>query len=441
MGSFFSSFATPEVPPNVVLVPPLLDRERKGRSRFAKSSYDRLFAKPQLNILFGDYLAQDVRGLLHFTPPEDERISVLAKLGVPQRGGESTAGSMTLRYQPLPGQPYTFFDIKAKTEGTASNAALRACIFDPTSRMAFFGLLPLVATAPKGPAAAAVTGSEVSVPQLGLRYTSPTLSCGLITGVRPTHTLLHSTWVVGRVGGLLLGAQCAPGLPFGSLFSSLTNDTERAVVANRCQDSLSYAVAYQPEGQSAYGRGVFTAAVEMAAQQLSISFLHHMAVQRNVQNPFEHRDVVGITNYLDVGFQMVTDLSGAREADMRLGASWQVNKNVKVKARVGLDGVAAALVLRSWWQPSFTLGAAGIYDLRSRTPKWGVTLAIENWNALRYERSPAGQRYSGARITQRHVASEEDVAYHEGRGMLVPLDEVDNPKVLGQEEAQGAAYL
>ncbi len=58
---------------------------------------------------------------------------------------------------------------------------------------------------------------------------------------------------VGRVGGLLLGAQCAPGLPFGSLFSSLTNDTERAVVANRCQDSLSYAVAYQPEGQSAYG--------------------------------------------------------------------------------------------------------------------------------------------------------------------------------------------
>lgn len=47
----------------------------------------------------------------------------------------------------------------------------------------------------------------------------------------------------------------------------------------------------------------------------------------------------------------------------------------------------------------------------------------------RYERSPKGQRMSGARITQRHVASEEDVAYHEGRGMLVPLEEVDNPQV------------
>lgn len=44
MGLIFSHFlgsAEPEPPPSVVLVPPLLERERKGRSRFAKSSYDR----------------------------------------------------------------------------------------------------------------------------------------------------------------------------------------------------------------------------------------------------------------------------------------------------------------------------------------------------------------------------------------------------------------
>ncbi len=39
----------------------------------------------------------------------------------------------------------------------------------------------------------------------------------------------------------------------------------------------------------AAGRGLFTAAVEVAHQQLSISFMHHMAVQRNVQNPFEDK--------------------------------------------------------------------------------------------------------------------------------------------------------
>lgn len=92
---------------------------------------------------------------------------------------------------------------------------------------------------------------------------------------------------------------------------------------------------------------------------------------------------------------------------------------------------------------------------------------------------------SGARITQRHVASDEDVAYAEGRGLLVsilcpcdalflcaplrhtlvcvaclfvslfaeatrsalhvpfqvPLDEVDNPAVLGQQPASGDDYL
>lgn len=37
--TLFSGAEAP--PPNVVLVPPLLERERKGRSRFAKSSYDR----------------------------------------------------------------------------------------------------------------------------------------------------------------------------------------------------------------------------------------------------------------------------------------------------------------------------------------------------------------------------------------------------------------
>ena len=33
MGGLLSSFAASEAPPSVVLVPPLVDRERKGRSR------------------------------------------------------------------------------------------------------------------------------------------------------------------------------------------------------------------------------------------------------------------------------------------------------------------------------------------------------------------------------------------------------------------------
>ena len=34
--------------PKLVLVPPLFERDHRGRSRMAKSSYDWLFAKPAL---------------------------------------------------------------------------------------------------------------------------------------------------------------------------------------------------------------------------------------------------------------------------------------------------------------------------------------------------------------------------------------------------------
>lgn len=46
---------------------------------------------------------------------------------------------------------------------------------------------------------------------------------------------------------------------------------------------------------TAAGRGSFTAAVEVRQQrQLLVSFLYHLAVQRNVKNPFETSDVVGM---------------------------------------------------------------------------------------------------------------------------------------------------
>jgi hypothetical protein len=48
---------------------------------------------------------------------------------------------------------------------------------------------------------------------------------------------------------------------------------------------------------------------------------------------------------------------------------------------------------------------------------------------------------SGARVTQRHIASEQDVAYHKGRGLLVPLDEVDAVIAPSQQQPPGGDYL
>jgi hypothetical protein len=59
----------------------------------------------------------------------------------------------------------------------------------------------------------------------------------------------------------------------------------------------------------------------------------------------------------------------------------------------------------------------------------------------RYERSADGMKVSGSRVTQRHVASPDDVALSRGEGLLVPLEEVNNPQVLGQTSVAGEQYL
>ena len=60
-----------------------------------------------------------------------------------------------------------------------------------------------------------------------------------------------------------------------------------------------------PDGDLAEGRGRFTTALELKeASQLTLSLLYHMASQRMVKNPLEEDNIVGITNYLDLGLQV-----------------------------------------------------------------------------------------------------------------------------------------
>lgn len=75
----------------------------------------------------------------------------------------------------------------------------------------------------------------------------------------------HASPQVGRLGGLLLGAQTAPMLQLDSLFAGggLLDRPAWATAARQCQLATSYAVAYQPSpGAGTYG-GRFTAAVEL----------------------------------------------------------------------------------------------------------------------------------------------------------------------------------
>jgi hypothetical protein len=366
---------------------------------------------------------------------------------------------MTVRYQPDPNVPWTFLDIKAKAGSPyRSTATIRGCYLNAASHTAVFGVLPLLPSLETG--TGAVTAENL---RLGLRYTTPSFSTGIIT--LPSKNTIQSAWAVGRAGGLIWGVQTQPNLALdatGIFQDGQYTHSAWGSIARSCKEALSWGIAYQPQNQSAYGRGVFTASVELRRQrELVVSFLHHMVTQRNVMNPLEKHDVVGISNYLDLAFQMITDLSppesgaggggaggggagGGGAGGMRLAAAWQANKNIQVKARLGLDGAAAGVIIKSWWQPAFTLGLAiskPFVNGVAAPARLGVTATLENYKALRYERSKEGIKMAGARVTQRHVASEEDIAYHSGQGLLVPLEEVDNVEILGQTAPSGADYL
>ena len=65
--------------------PPLFERDHKGRSRLAKSSYDFLFCKPNLRWLFNDYLPCGFKSLLHFSPPRGSTCERDGEAGAPMR--------------------------------------------------------------------------------------------------------------------------------------------------------------------------------------------------------------------------------------------------------------------------------------------------------------------------------------------------------------------
>ena len=137
--------------------------------------------------------------VIHFAPPEDQRINVTAKLGVPRpvayAAGSPTkppaaGGSLTLRWQPSPDVPYTFFDVKARTRGASSAAAVRGCLFDPRSNVAVWAEMPVAATNANGsPAASPGAGLR-----LGAKYASPDLSVGAV--INPAQATLSHAFVV-----------------------------------------------------------------------------------------------------------------------------------------------------------------------------------------------------------------------------------------------------
>ena len=94
----------------------------------------------------------------------------------------------------------------------------------------------------------------------------------------------------------------------------------------------------------------------------TISYFHHLVVRRNVRNPFEKNHVKHITNYLDVGFQIVNRrmLSQFMCSMVTAAMSWQDNKNWLVKVRADFASVGVCKWIKPIFFFTFSVLAAGL---------------------------------------------------------------------------------
>lgn len=63
----------------------------------------------------------------------------------------------------------------------------------------------------------------------------------------------------------------------------------------------------------------------------------------------------------------------------------QANKNTLLKGMIGTQGVALALAVKAWWQPSFWFALSAGYDFYTRLPRFGCTVGTENYGNIRHD--------------------------------------------------------
>ncbi|KAJ3695307.1 hypothetical protein LUZ60_000684 [Juncus effusus] len=365
-----------EPPPPLVLVPPLFDfPPLAARTRMVVPAYELMFAKLALHCLFDDYFEQQDHFVakLMLKPLEDPHVDLIATVSssLHEKSGNDVDGNALFRWQRDMDDPHTFMDFLVSTSDPKFQ--LRSCAYYPKYRIGAFGVFPLLMQK-------RINVEDYGV--MGLRYGSQNLSIGTsfmpfpLSGQRPV-----SGWIVAKRGNLTAGIQFKPKF-----------EKDKTVDLKDLKN-LSFSIGYGIGSTSPLCPS-FNFALEFAQNsQLIASFYQHIVVQRRVNNPFETDQVVGITNYIDLGFELATrvDKIGSTESInpsvFQLAASWQANKNFLLKGKLGSAKSSISLALKSWWKPSFTFSVTATNDHAKRTTSFGFGLRVEDLRQPSYQRA------------------------------------------------------
>ncbi|XP_057769376.1 uncharacterized protein LOC130989407 isoform X2 [Salvia miltiorrhiza] len=375
MGNLFT-FQSPPPPPPMVLVPPLFDfPPLAARTRMLESSYDMLFGKLALKCLFEDYFeeARHFNTRIMLKPIDDPHVDLIAAVAGPldYKPDEKIAANAQFRWQSDVLDPHTFVDLSVSNSDPT--LMMRSCAYYPKFGFGAFGIFPLLLKQ---------RNSSEDYGIMGLRYGSSNLSVGATFVPFPaTDELPKKAWLVSKMGRLTAGVQYEP--TFGS-----TDGPRYKNLAN-----WSCAMGYGLGSGSPLSPS-FNFGLELAKNsQFIASFYQHVVVQRRVKNPLEQNEVVGITNYIDFGFELQTRVDDAQQANnihdssFQVGASWQANKNFLIKGKVGPLSSSIALGFKSWWKPSFTLSVSAVRDRTKRVTAFGLGIQIDNIREGMYERA------------------------------------------------------
>ncbi|CAI9111043.1 OLC1v1011176C1 [Oldenlandia corymbosa var. corymbosa] len=373
MGNWLS---TKEPPPPMVLVPPLFDfPPLAARTRMLEPSYNLLFGKLALRCLFDDYF-EDAR---HFTtrimlkPIDDPHVDLIATVAGPldHKPEENIVGNAQFRWQSDVDDPHTFMDLFVSNSEPI--LLLRSCAYYPRFGFGAFGIFPVLLKK-------RVSSEDYGV--MGLRYGSSNLSVGAT--VHPFSMgdeVPKSAWLVSKMGRLTAGVQYEP--KFGS----------KDVAKYKNLANWSCAIGYGLGSGSPLSPS-FNFGLELAKNsQFIASFYQHVVVQRRVKNPFEENEVVGITNYIDFGFELQTRIddekkpNSIQDSSFQVAASWQANKNFLLKGKLGPLSSSVALAFKSWWKPSFTFNISATRDRTKGETSFGFGIRVDNLREASYQRA------------------------------------------------------
>ncbi|XP_027357883.1 uncharacterized protein LOC113867091 isoform X2 [Abrus precatorius] len=388
-----------EAPPPVVLVPPLFDfPPLAARNRMLHSSYDVVFGKLALRCLFQDYFHQ----ARHFTttimlkPIDDPHVDLVATVAGPvdRKPEDNIAGNALFRWQSDVNDPHTFMDLYVSTIDPS-------CAYYPKYGFGAFGVFPLLLKKRE---------SSQDYGLMGLRYGSGNLSFGVtLMPFAMKDELPKSAWLVSKIGRVTAGVQYEPQQGNAKL-SNLMN--------------WSCAMGYGVGSGSPLSPS-FNFSLELVkSSQFIASFYQHMVVQRRVKNPFEENVVVGITNYIDFGFELQTSVDDAFAANniadstFQIGASWQANKNLLLKAKVGPRSSSMAFAFKSWWKPSFTFSVSATRDRADGKMQYGFGIQSESLRDASYQR--ADPNFVMLTPSKEHLA--EGIVWETGKRPMLQAD-------------------